>query len=117
MSETTAHTPGPWLYASGMIWKEGNPDGREYPEDNPRTYPIARCDRETPETSPCERDANARLIAAAPALFEALQRIADSKPRESRRGRGFVCIKDVERMQHTAKTAIAQVTSTDNPTN
>ena len=58
------NTPGPWVYHSGMVWKDdGSEDG----------IPIARMDRETPQTVPVERDANARLIAAAPEMLKALR--------------------------------------------
>ena len=57
-------TAGPWVYHSGMIWKpDGSADG----------IPIARMDRDTPATTPTERDANARLIAQAPELVERLR--------------------------------------------
>lgn len=58
------HTRGPWVYHSGMVWK---PDGSE------DGFPIARMDRETGSTIPTERDANARLIAAAPELLAACE--------------------------------------------
>jgi len=59
------HTPGPWYYAFGAVWKD--PDAK--------TFRIAKMDRDTPETWPPERDANARLIAAAPELLEALKEL------------------------------------------
>lgn len=62
----TKHTPGPWVCHSGMVWK---PDGSE------DGIPIAHMDRSTPATRPTERDANARLIAAAPEMYEALRAI------------------------------------------
>ena len=52
------HTPGPWTCHSGMIWHNETP--------------IARMDRDTPDTRPTERDANAQLIAAAVILGLAL---------------------------------------------
>ena len=60
----SAHTPGPWIYHSGMVWK---------PDDSANGIPIARMDRDTPATQPTERDANACLIAASPDLLEALE--------------------------------------------
>lgn len=62
------HTPGPWVCHSGMVWTGVT-------EHDAREYPIARMDRDTPHTSPTDRDANARLIAAAPDMLEALERI------------------------------------------
>lgn len=59
------HTEGPWICHSGMVWKaDGSPDG----------IPIARMAREPGNgTLPTERDANARLIAAAPEMLKALE--------------------------------------------
>jgi len=51
METKPKHTPGPLVCHSGMIW---SPDGGS--EDG---IPIARMDRDTPHTSPTERDANA----------------------------------------------------------
>ena len=59
----TKYTPGPWICHSGMVWK---------PDDTGDGTPIARMDRDTDKTAPTERDANARLIAAAPELKAAL---------------------------------------------
>jgi len=52
------HTPGPWHFEAGRIWQRG---------DNPQ--PIAYADTYPDEI---EREANARLIAAAPELLAAL---------------------------------------------
>ena len=61
------HTPGPWIVESGAV----------YTADH---IPIAAMDREPGNgTQPVERDANARLIAAAPKLLEALEAIV-AKP-------------------------------------
>jgi hypothetical protein len=62
---TNEYTPGPWTCTSGMVWKAGRKgDG----------IPIARMDRIPGNgTSPVERDANARLIAAAPNLLAACE--------------------------------------------
>ena len=55
-------TPGPWRYDSGMV----------YTAD--LSIPIARMDREPGNgTFGAERDANARLIAAAPDLLAACE--------------------------------------------
>lgn len=69
MSETK-HTPGPWIEHSGMVWKDGP---NVWPKGESVGIPIACMDRESGNgTMPTERDANARLIAAAPDLLEAL---------------------------------------------
>ena len=57
----TQHTPRPWIYDSGAVYAE-NGRGR-----------IALADRDNPRTKPVERDANARLIAAAPAMLELIR--------------------------------------------
>ena len=70
MSEQT-FTPGPWVCHSGMVWKDGP---NVWPKGDDNGIPIARMDRETSETHPTARDANARLIAAAPELYEQCKR-------------------------------------------
>ncbi len=65
------HTPGPWICHSGAVWKDGP---NVYPKGQEMGVPIARMDREPGNgTQPVERDSNARLIAAAPELLEALE--------------------------------------------
>lgn len=55
------HTPGPWQVNSGMV-------------ETVAGIPIAWMDREPNNgTMPTERDANAKLIAVAPKLLEALR--------------------------------------------
>lgn len=62
-------TPGPWKVNSGMVETE---DGR----------PIAYMDRTDKATEagiyPVERDSNAHLIAAAPAMLKALDECLDA---------------------------------------
>ncbi len=62
-------TPAPWVCHSGMVWRaDGSEDG----------IPIARMDRERGNgTMPVERDANARLISAAPGLLAEAKRFKD----------------------------------------
>ena len=73
-------TPGPWTCHSGMVWKDG-PD--VYPKGDKDGVPIATMCREPNNgTLPVERDANARLIAAAPELLAALKGILDVLPRD-----------------------------------
>ena len=65
------HTPGPWVYHSGAVWKDGVD---VYPKGSEDGIPIAKIHREPGSgTLPVERDANARLIAAAPELLEAIE--------------------------------------------
>lgn len=65
------HTPGPWAVKSGSVWTK-----HSCYEDATQFARIAYMDRDCPHTRPTERDANARLIAAAPELLEALEKIA-----------------------------------------
>ena len=63
---STQHTPGPWTIITGSVYKERSSGGGD--------IPIAHMDREIGNgTVPVERDANARLIAAAPDLLTALE--------------------------------------------
>ena len=80
----TKHTPGPWIsddlgvitggadYATSVCetylvkWKDKSTYGKAYSE-----HPAIKANRE-------EAEANARLIAAAPELLEALERIIDA---------------------------------------
>jgi len=68
------HTPGPWTCHCGMVYKDGP---SVYPKGDEWGIPIARMDREPGNgTFPVERDANARLIAAAPDLLKELRGLA-----------------------------------------
>lgn len=73
-----AHTPGPWRVEQDttLIWGDCNPDDTT---SYGMGYPIAEC-RVIPSASwakgpkgHAEAEANARLIAAAPDMFEALK--------------------------------------------
>ena len=71
--ENMTHTPGPWVCHSGSVWKPVGEPRHQWPAGENLGMPIARMDRDTAGTSPGERDANARLVAAAPELLEALR--------------------------------------------
>ena len=62
------HTPGPWRVEFGCVYRVGL---RGYGPDGDEMSRIALMDRDNPLTIPTERDANARLIAAAPELLKA----------------------------------------------
>ncbi len=73
------HTPGPWICHSGMVWKPAKTKvDCACDADGDGEIPIARMDREPGNgTTPTERDANARLIAAAPAILGLLKDILE----------------------------------------
>jgi len=56
------HTPGPWTYEYGAVYHAEK--GR-----------LILADRDNPNTSPTERDANMRFCAVGPDLLEALEEI------------------------------------------
>ena len=70
------HTPGPWTYPGGTGNFVGGPDR------------LRIADLGGLERSPEERQANARLIAAAPDLLAACKSVLDSVPFASYRGDG-----------------------------
>jgi hypothetical protein len=53
-------THGPWYYSAGTIYA-----------DRALTVPLAHIDHVTPYTLPTEHDANGRMMACAPSLYEA----------------------------------------------
>lgn len=70
-SPARKHTPGPWSWDSGVVPPDG--PGRYsdiYVDDGDK---IIASINEFPESSPEEGKANARLIAAAPDMYEALK--------------------------------------------
>jgi hypothetical protein len=65
---TTARTPGPWIYEYSP-WKAQ--DGSEIP-----AFEVHRAEKVCDTNESCtveEQEANARLIAAAPELYDALE--------------------------------------------
>ena len=74
-------TPGPWIVASGSVYKAVPTDSDGWPKVC--VAHMARSD--VPETIPVERDANAHLIAAAPELLaaaEALVAAVEAMPKD-----------------------------------
>lgn len=63
-SPEATHTPGPWTYQYGAVYAG--------------EVRIGLADREEARTMPTERDSNVRLMAAAPALLEALKTNAET---------------------------------------
>lgn len=70
-------TPGPWKAVDARDYG-GNPCGYSVWQDLHRPYsnsPRGRKICQTPDGTTADNRANARLIAAAPAMYEALQKI------------------------------------------
>lgn len=84
MSEVK-HTPGPWIYGDWITGKHGDPGNSGWVEvwnieaDGSKGLPFIACKHH-------DQVANARLIAAAPELLEALLEIEDVA--------SFLCIED-----------------------
>lgn len=93
-----SHTPGPWRVgdAGATVF------GPRTDAPSPRT--VARI-----TAKPCASDedrANARLIAAAPDLLEALERIAGYEYRADRRHTRMVGVEEIETTKCIARAAI-----------
>lgn len=101
---TTKHTPGPWYVGSGTYEGRNIYSVASVTDDEGFTYqPIVASAED--DGIKCW-DANARLIAAAPDLLEALQRIADGQEMS-----GVFTFADVVlRYQEIARAAIARAT-------
>jgi hypothetical protein len=59
----STHTPGPWFVQCGAVYAQGDND----------FIGIASADRNDSRTSPCERDRNVDLMAAAPNMLQLLR--------------------------------------------
>lgn len=75
MSQQKQHTTLPWVCHSGMVWKDGP---NVYPKGIEDGIPIARMDRDTEETTPTERDANAEFIVRACNNYDGLLELVES---------------------------------------
>ena len=64
------HTPGPWFVSNGAVFAP-------YVGHDDESVCIARMDRSEFGSRPTERDANANLIAAAPAMLAWLQKYVE----------------------------------------
>jgi hypothetical protein len=80
MKQTAQHTPAPWTYAYAPYVTQG---GMELPAFEIHGEGEKVCD--TVEDQPIEaQEANARLIAAAPDLLDALQDLVGRDEKEAR---------------------------------
>ena len=68
MTKIPAHTPAPWIHFE-------NSEG--YCVQGPNREHVAYCDRGLESDAPSSAEANARLIAAAPALLDAAMALHD----------------------------------------
>ena len=64
------YTKGPWVYDYGMVYTASG-------------IPIAKADRDTPQTRPTERDANMRAVAILPELIDACNGLLDYRKRNT----------------------------------
>ena len=75
------HTPGPWKFMYGSIYGPDSEEGHDSDDTAHRTR-IALMDRGSPDTSPCDRDDNARHIVHCvnthPAMLEALKEVVEA---------------------------------------
>lgn len=95
------HTPGPWERNGGsIIDARGNVIAQRFSRRH-----IERGETWADCIEPVEADANARLIASAPALLAALKALADCV--ESHRA-GGICREDHDEMLRAADAAIQQ---------
>lgn len=79
---TTKHTPGPWTI-------HNQPDGDWTVETHtPYTYGVATVHAPSEAEERSEGEANARVIAAAPAMLTALRRMVDGVSQWERDGQG-----------------------------
>ena len=105
----TKHTPGPWwLQADGAGW---------YVECTPErghsvAYIRSEVAEDDPDTPDAEKKANARLIAAAPELLEALQKfVAWSEAERNHEGTTFwERVEMLRDLDDAAAAAIAKAT-------
>jgi hypothetical protein len=69
----TSHTPGPWIVANGLqVWRDGPNAAR-----SPRICTLRNAADPVDQLPADQMAANARLIAAAPDLYEALTELVD----------------------------------------
>ena len=99
------HTPGPWRISDEIYIRDASRNGAYIAEIDPMT---------DFEGNEAEADANARLIAAAPALLEALQALYDDYKQLADSGdAGFWRLEDCD-VGKQAMAALLQATGGEN---
>jgi hypothetical protein len=93
----TKHTPGPWNYAHGST------DLLTHDGDD-----VAYVDTAIPNRSKSEQLANARLIAAAPDLLEALQILSETAGRVAQ-GAAVIDERGFNTLSHSISAALAAI--------
>ena len=75
MADITGHTPGPWIIDHERIGPPGEPVALLCDAHAPESGTVVEWPRFGEVVDDAENEANARLIASAPALLEALENI------------------------------------------
>ena len=102
---TTKHTPGPWFYKHEKGWHDIVTHHGELPDGSPNSWTVASINtRREPE-----HEANARLIAAAPELLEALQS-SDRAMSTAKHGYAFEIVAHDSVVRTMIRAAIAKAT-------
>ena len=91
---SATHTPGPWGVEDYFVFASN-------------TLRIADCDCDDQDMPESEISANAHLIAAAPAMYEALQAMVEVFPAVVKMTPYGVSM-DISKLHDNAKTALAQ---------
>lgn len=94
------HTPGPWRFNDNTQWWKTNPYSVTVRKPGVSSATVANIP-ERATITPEERQANARLIAAAPDLLEALQTLPQSLAATD---------EDLNRWTEKARAAIVKAT-------
>ena len=77
----SGHTPGPWKWSSGYETIDGRPTWSLVGETD--GYGILSCDGEENSPQGMNDEANARLIAAAPTMYDYIRKCAEAGDSEA----------------------------------
>lgn len=102
MTSKSKHTPGPWMVREAADFLQIAPPDNSEPICEMGLYPAP----DWPKDEAAELMANARLIAAAPDMYEALEDLISSLEITWRNG--FAAVEDVQKELEFARTAISK---------